>query len=412
MRQCPRCASEITKNDKVCPRCKLPVSKMKFEESLYDAEGDNVQEPIKTKQQLKKEAKLKKKEEKLQRKKELQGKKTDFSKYASNAKQDDNYLNQPKSKAKKLAPKFEIDENGEFNIDTTDVELVGEARGKIIEEQYKKNYSVKKARGDYREPKIKWWELYKLADRSFARRKIKKEVSKASKIKPENISKTKLLLLAIFLGFTGAQNFYAKNYKKGTVSIITLILWVGIVYFASFVPFFASIQVSIGGGAGFVNLIMWASDIINIAFGSFKYRTQKEAFIFSMNIKTRAKLGEKWIDEDLYRKPWYVKLKIWFQKKRRNYEEWKHDRRQRLIEKEKAKQAKKAEQEKIDAEIREYEEKEEKRLKELKEELKKQDTISEISKFDGEEEAESNDDKPSKPKSRKAKVVVKTKKKK
>ena len=410
MKQCPRCASEITQNDKVCPRCKLPVSKMKFDESLYDAEGDNVQEPIKTKKQLKKEAKLQKKEEKLQRKKEADAKKTDFSKYATNAKKDDNYLNQPKSK--KITPKFEIDENGEFNIDTADVELVGEARGKIIEEQYQKNYSVKKARGDYREPKIKWWELYKLADRSFARRKIKKEVNKASKIKPENISKTKLLLLAIFLGFTGAHNFYAKNYKKGTVSVVTLILWVGIVYFASFVPFFASIQVSIGGGAGFVNLIMWASDIINIAFGSFKYRTQKEEFIFSMNIKTRAKLGEKWIDEDLYRKPWYVRLKVWFQKKRRGYEEWKHDRRQRLIEKEKAKQAKKAEQEKIDAEIREFEEKEEKKLKELKNQLKEDNTISNISKFDGEAE-ENEDDKSSKPsKSKKAKVVVKNKKKK
>ena len=53
MKQGPRCASEMTQNDKVCPRCKLPVSKMKFDESLYDSEGDNVQEPIKTKQQLK-----------------------------------------------------------------------------------------------------------------------------------------------------------------------------------------------------------------------------------------------------------------------------------------------------------------------------------------------------------------------
>ena len=408
MKQCPRCASEITKNDKVCPRCKLPVDKMKFNESLYE-DDEKSGEIIKTKKQLKKEAKLKKKEEKLQRKREEAAKKTDFSKYAVNAKKDDNYLDQPKSK--KLTPKFEIDENGEFNIDTTDVELVGEARGKILEEHYQKNYSVKKARGDYREPKIKWWELYKLADRSFARRKIKKEVNKASKIKPENISKSKLLLLAIFLGFTGAHSYYAKNYKKGTVSIITLLLWVGIVYLASFVPFFASIQVSIGGGAGFVNLIMWASDIINIAFGSYRYRTQKEAFIFSMNIKTRAKLGEKWIDEDLYRKPFYVKLRLWWKKKKRNYEEWRHDRRQRLIEKEKAKQAKKAEQEKIDAEIRDYEEKEEKKLKELKNQLKEDNTISNISTFDGEEKQE--DDKKDKPlKQRKAKVVVKTKKKK
>lgn len=411
MRQCPRCASEITKNDKVCPRCKLPVSKMKFDETLVDDEvQESTSEPIKTKSQLKKEAKIQKKEEKRRQKKEKDALKTDFSKYATNAKEDkDDYLNQPKSK--KLSPKFELDENGEFNIDTADVELVGEAKGKILEEQYQKNYSVKKARGDYKEPKIKWWELYKLADRSFARRKIKKEVNKAAKIRPENISKAKLLLLAIFLGWTGAHNFYAKNYKKGAVSVVSLILWVGVVYLASISRFFASIQISIGGGAGFVNLILWASDIINIAFGSFKFRTQKEAFIFGMNVKTRAKLGEKYVDEEFYYKPWYVKFKVWWQKKKRNYDEWKHDRRQRLIEKEKEKKAKKAEQEKIDAEIREYEEKEDQKLKELKEQLKQENTISKISEFEGGEDAVGNDkDKHSKPK--KAKVVVKTKKKK
>lgn len=408
MKQCPRCASEITRNDKVCPRCKLPVDKMKFDETLYVDDEEKKSEIIKTKKQLKKELKQKKKEEKLRIKKENDAKKTDFSKYASNIKQDDNYLNQPKSK--RITPKFEIDENGEFNIDTSDVEIVGESRGKIIEEQYQKSYSVKKARGDYREPKIKWWELYKLADRAFARRKIKKEVNKAAKIKPESISKSKLLLLAIFLGFTGAHNFYAKNYKKGIVSVVTLCLWIGVINLATISSFFAAIQVSVGGGAGFVNLIMWISDIINISFGSYKYRTQKEAFIFSMNIKTRAKLGEKWIDEDLYRKPFYVKFNIWWRKKKRGYEEWKHDRRQRLIEKEKIKQAKIAEQEKIDAEIREFEEKENQKLKEMKSKSKENE-ISNISETaDLKEDNKVNKNKISK--QRKAKVIVKTNKKK
>ena len=53
MRQCPRCASEITKNDNVCPRCKLPVAKMKFDESLYE-DDEKTTEVIKTKKQLKK----------------------------------------------------------------------------------------------------------------------------------------------------------------------------------------------------------------------------------------------------------------------------------------------------------------------------------------------------------------------
>ena len=73
---------------------------------------------------------------------------------------------------------FEVDENGEININTKDVEIIGEETAKIYDEKQKQTYSVKKARGDYREPKIKWWEIYKWADRSFARRKIKREVSK------------------------------------------------------------------------------------------------------------------------------------------------------------------------------------------------------------------------------------------
>ena len=31
MKQCPRCASEINANDKVCPRCGIPVDKMNLE---------------------------------------------------------------------------------------------------------------------------------------------------------------------------------------------------------------------------------------------------------------------------------------------------------------------------------------------------------------------------------------------
>ena len=47
---------------------------------------------------------------------------------------------------------------------------------KIYEERRKRQeYSVKKARGDYRPPRVKRWEIYKLADRAFARRKIKKD---------------------------------------------------------------------------------------------------------------------------------------------------------------------------------------------------------------------------------------------
>lgn len=420
MRQCPRCASEITVNDKVCPRCGLPVSNMKFDES-FDENNDAMssESPKLSKKEERKQKRLAKKEAKKQKKLSTLKSDTDFSVYATNSdkKPEENNDNSRKSRNKRyreqqLNPSFEIDENGEFNIDTKDVEIVGEETGKIYEEKQRQTYSVKKARGDYRPQKIKWWEIYKLADRSFARRKINKEVAKASKIKPSFISKTKLLLLAIFLGWTGAHNFYAKNKKKGWVSVICLILWVGVFYLGTVNKFFASIRLSVSGGAGFVCVMIWISDIINIIFNNFKYRIQKEAFIFDMNIETRAKLGEKYIDEDLYYKPWYVRFKVWCEKRKRDYDEWKHDRRQRMIQKEKEKLAKAEEKAKINEEIREYEEKQEQKEKQKREEIKNQiendNLVSEIEKFDGEEDDEQSKKNP--PKQKKAKVVVKGKK--
>lgn len=418
MRQCPRCASEITLNDKVCPRCGLPVDKMNLDidenEKAREAKLTRVQ-----KKERKKQQKLAKKEAKKAQKLREQRSDTDFSKYASNVSNEDvetDVLKSKKARKKKQqAPVFHLDENGEFNIDTKDVEIVGEETGKLIEERQKQTYSVKKARGEYREPKIKWWEIYKLADRAFARRKIKKEVVKASKIKPDFIKKSKLLLLAIFLGWSGAHNFYAKNKKKGWVSIISFIIWIGVVWLAQRITFFAKIQISIGGCAGFINLCIWWGDMINIMFNNFRYRIQAEEFIFGMNVKTRAKLGEKYIDLDLYQKPWWVRFKVWCEKKKRDYAEWKHERRQRLIEKEKAKQAAAEKQAQIDAEIAEFEAKEEQKLKEnksreesIKDTIKKTKVLDEIKDFENEDKTVEN--KPTKPKtsSKKPKVSVKT----
>lgn len=425
MRQCPRCASEITLNDKVCPRCGLPVNKMNFsEEELNSNSGENFEEnsPKLSKKEENKQRKLEKIERKKQKKLKEQKSDTDFSVYATNSESgekvddvsaDDSYKSKRKKyKEEQLKPKFQIDENGEFDIDTKDVEIVGEEIGKLYEE--KQTYSVKKARGDYRPPKIKWWEIYKLADRSFARRKINREISKASKIKPSFINKTKLLLLAIFFGWTGAHNFYAKNKKKGWVSLISLIIWIGVFYLGTINKFFASIRLSVSGCAGFICLMIWFSDIINIIFNNFKYRIQKEAFIFNMNIETRAKLGEKYIDEELYYKPWYVRFNVWCKKKKRDYDEWKHDRRQRMIQKEKEKIARAEEKEKIDAEIRDFEEKEEKQETQKRENIKKQiekdNIVNEIAKFDGAVENEDNSKKKTPPKAKKAKITVKGKK--
>lgn len=339
MKQCPRCASEINDFDSVCPRCGLPI------------EGNSPKQIRKNKRLAKKEEKKLQKQKNKEEKQQKFVSQTDFEKFTSTE-------NMTKKQAQD-ALVFDVDENGEFDIDTSDVELVDKETQELLKQREQQTYSIKKARGDYKEPKIKWWEIYKLANRSFARRKIRKEVNKAAKIKPDFVSKSKLLLLCIFLGWFGTHDFYAKNKKKGWFSLICLVLWMGIVALAPSSTFFASIELSIGGCAGFIVLMMWISDIVNIIFNNYKYKVQKVAFISKLNVETRAKLGEKYIDMELYQKPWWIRLKVWLEKKRRDYAEYKHNRRQKLIEKEKAKQSKLAEQEKINDETIRFEIKEE-----------------------------------------------------
>ena len=376
MRQCPRCASELTSNDKECPRCRLPVSKMSEAKEMLAEELAKEAESKKLNRAQKKEkkrlAKLAKKEAKKQRKLERSASRTDFSQFAANVRKDtlEDVVTSKRRRKKSDQFQFEVDENGEFNIDTKDVEIIGDEVAKIYEERVnKQTYSLKKARGDYKPPKIKWWEIYKLADRSFARRKIKKEISKAAKVKPDFVSKGKLLTLAIFFGWLGVHNFYAKNKKKGFVTLT--FLFISILGLAlNNVPFFKTIELWMIGFSGFVVLVTWISDIVNILFNKFEYRIQRDKFIAGMNIETRAKLGEKYIDLELLKKPWWVRFKVWLDKKKRNYAEWRKERRQALIEKEKAKLEKQEEKEKIASEIAEFEQKELEDIKKAKAEEK------------------------------------------
>ena len=308
------------------------------------------------------------------------------------------------------ALEFEIDSDGNYDINTDDVEIIDKCTTELLKERERQTYSVKKARGEYQSEKIKWWEIYKLVNRSFARRKIKKEVNKAAKIKPDFVSKPRLLSLAIFFGWCGAHNFYAQNKKKGWFVLVCLVLWIGVISLAASSSFFASIEVSIGGFAGFIVMTLWIYDVINIIFNNYKYKKQKISFISNLNVETRAKLGDKYIDMDLYQKPWWVRLKVWFDKKRKDYAEYRNARRQRMIEKEKAKQAKLEEQAKIDAEIAAYEAKEEEKLK--TEKIKQaidQEALNEIKAMD---ESEKQEKKPySKKKVAKVSVVKKKNKK-
>lgn len=181
-------------------------------------------------------------------------------------------------------PDVKKDENGELEIDTTDVTYF---------EGAKQPYGAKSARGERDDEKIQWWEIYKWADLYLARRKINKEVNKAARIEPTYIKHGVLLCLAILFGWMGAHNFYAKNRGKGWFVLSSLIIALIVV---SVPAFKGIIDVSIGGGLGFVILIMWLSDVISIVMRRYKFRESKFKFIAKLNLETRKKLGKKYIN--------------------------------------------------------------------------------------------------------------------
>ena len=127
----------------------------------------------------------------------------------------------------------------------------------------------------------------------LARRKIKREVNKAARVKPEFVSKTKLFILCLLFGWFGAHNFYAKNNVKGwtVLSLLTVSIIVVLVD-----PLYKLMGVFAGGGCAFVVVSLWLYDIVCIIMNRYKYKITKMQFIRKLNIETRAKLGRKYIN--------------------------------------------------------------------------------------------------------------------
>lgn len=194
-----------------------------------------------------------------------------------------------KKKIKKSdLPEFTIDQDGSYNINTKDVTY--------LEDLEKPTPSIKKARGDMpKQEKLKWWEIYKWADRMLAKRKISKEVKKASRKIPTGISRGVMITLCLLFGWMGAHNFYAKNTKKGwfvltSGAIVVLVISVPVLY--------EIMGIFVGGGLGFVVSAMWFLDIIGVITNRYKYRISKEEFISNLNVETRLKLGPKYVNLD------------------------------------------------------------------------------------------------------------------
>jgi len=199
-----------------------------------------------------------------------------------------------KKKKRERQLEVKVEEDGELDVDTSDVTYLPQTY----------NYSQKKARGEYKKEKIKWWEVYKWADVLLARKKIKKQVTRAGYYRPEKFNLGWTITFCILFGWMGAHNFYVRNWRKGLVQLFCGVFGAVVV----FEPVFAPVRISIGGGLLFVDVFIWVIDLLNLIINKFQYRLSKWKFIDSLNTDTRAKLGYKYIDKQEYKKLWIVRV--------------------------------------------------------------------------------------------------------
>lgn len=158
---------------------------------------------------------------------------------------------------------------------------------------------------DYEAEKLKWWEIYKWADRWLVKRKVGKVVSKQARVRPSGKSYWLLLLLSGLFGFVGLHNFYAGNTKRGIVSL-SLFSWS--ILFVALIGRWAwleNFQYSLCAVPGFVCVMMWIWDFVAILFKRFEFKKSRLMFIYSLDVETRAKLGNK-----------YIKVPNWYENNR------------------------------------------------------------------------------------------------
>lgn len=266
IRFCPECMNIVKKKDEKCSQCGMLVSDM--EKQLEEQKQANALSAVKEQMNMVDQLNTDVVEENID---------TDAVEQ----------INQPKrhkhKKKNQNVPQYTVDEDGSFNIDTRDVTFLDNS-----------SYSSKKERGEFKPEKIEWWEIYKWADRHLARKKIMKEVNKAGNVRPAFVKKGWMIFLCAFFGWMGAHDYYAKNYKKG--ALVTIAMIISVVFVS--VPALASVSTFFGGGCGFIVAYLWISDFISLLIDKYKYRLSKEAFIMKLNVETRYKISKRYLSVD------------------------------------------------------------------------------------------------------------------
>lgn len=168
------------------------------------------------------------------------------------------------------------------------------------EEEEGSKYKAKKPRteaveDDYKLRKLEWWEIYRRADRWLVRRKLNKVVKKQACVKPARVNQFVMIILSLLGGFLGLHDFYAKNYKRGTVTLALFTWAITLVALMDVFPWLSYVQYSLIALPGLICIMRWIWDFLGIITKRYVYRESKLNFIYSLDVQTRARLGNKYI---------------------------------------------------------------------------------------------------------------------
>ena len=111
------------------------------------------------------------------------------------------------------------------------------------------------------------------ASNAEAKRALKykqKDRALLSSFMPYDVNKTKLLLLSIFLGWTGAHCFYVGRMTKGFTLLVCMILSILFVCIPETWVLHAYVSGVVAGAFGFVCVFNWWYDLLMICFNKFK----------------------------------------------------------------------------------------------------------------------------------------------
>ena len=103
-----------------------------------------------------------------------------------------------------------------------------------------------------------------------AMRNKQKERVVLSSYRPNDIKKSKLVLMTVLLGWTGAHCYYVGRMGRGFTILLCLVLGLAFVAIPESWALHAYVSGIVAGALGFVWLFTWWTDIVNVCVDKFR----------------------------------------------------------------------------------------------------------------------------------------------